>query len=84
VKIGAVRVIVTSPGRNYVTVKVETDEGICGRGDATLAGRELAAGELAGGELAVAAYLSEHVAAPIGRWDNLELVSQKGVRDRRW
>jgi L-alanine-DL-glutamate epimerase-like enolase superfamily enzyme len=74
VKIGAVRVIVTSPERNYVTVKVETDEGICGRGDATLAG----------GELAVAAYLSEHVAAPIGRWDNLELVSQKGVRDRRW
>jgi mannonate dehydratase len=79
VKIGAVRVIVSSPGRNYVTGKIETDDGICGGGDATLAGRGLA-----GGELAVAAYLSEHVAAPIGRWDNMELVSQKGVRDRRW
>jgi len=53
-----IRVIVTSPGRNYVTVKVVTDGGITGVGDATLNGRELA----------VAAYLTEHVIpALIGR-----------------
>lgn len=41
-KIKNVKVIVTNPGRNYVTVKIETDEGIYGVGDATLNGRELA------------------------------------------
>ncbi|GAB2742620.1 D-galactonate dehydratase family protein [Salinifilum aidingensis] len=46
-----VRVIATCPGRNFVTVKVVTDEGLTGVGDATLNGRELA----------VAAYLAEHV-----------------------
>jgi mannonate dehydratase len=51
-KITEVRVIVTCPGRNFVTVKVLTDEGVTGVGDATLNGRELA----------VASYLSEHVA----------------------
>lgn len=45
------RVIVTSPGRNFVTLKIETDDGVYGIGDATLNGRELA----------VAAYLTEHV-----------------------
>ncbi len=45
------RVIVTSPGRNFVTLKIETDEGVYGLGDATLNGRELA----------VASYLSDHV-----------------------
>ena len=45
------RVIVCSPGRNFVTLKVTTEDGIYGLGDATLNGRELA----------VAAYLSEHV-----------------------
>ena len=50
-KIIAARVIVTSPGRNFVTLKIETDEGLHGIGDATLNGRELA----------VAAYLTEHV-----------------------
>jgi len=44
-------VIVTSPNRNFVTLKVTTDDGLTGLGDATLNGRELA----------VAAYLSEHV-----------------------
>lgn len=43
--------IVTSPGRNYVTVKVTTREGLVGHGDATLNGRELA----------VAAALREHL-----------------------
>ncbi|SPJ34258.1 D-mannonate dehydratase ManD [Kushneria phyllosphaerae] len=57
-KIVDARVIVTCPGRNLVTLKIETDEGIYGIGDATLNGRELA----------VVAYLEEHVApALIGR-----------------
>src|SRR5574337_345139 len=57
-KIIAARVIVCSPGRNFVTLKIETDDGISGIGDATLNGRELA----------VAAYLVGHVIpALIGR-----------------
>jgi len=51
-KIVSARVIVTCPGRNFVTLKIECDDGTTGIGDATLNGRELA----------VAAYLSEHVA----------------------
>ena len=43
--------IVTCPGRNFVTLKIVTDEGVYGIGDATLNGRELA----------VSAYLEEHV-----------------------
>src|SRR5690349_17457628 len=50
-KITSARVIVTCPGRNFVTLKIETDEGLTGIGDATLNGRELA----------VATYLTEHV-----------------------
>ena len=49
--IADVRVIVTSPGRNFVTLKIVTADGVTGVGDATLNGRELA----------VAAYLTEHV-----------------------
>ena len=45
------RVVVTCPGRNFVTLKSVTDEGVTGVGDATLNGRELA----------VEAYLREHV-----------------------
>ena len=57
-KITAGRVIVCSPGRNFVTLRIETDEGIDGLGDATLNGRELA----------VATYLTEHIIpALIGR-----------------
>jgi len=44
-------VIITSPDRNFVTLKLTTDEGITGLGDATLNGRELA----------VVAYLRDHV-----------------------
>ena len=50
-KITEARVIVTCPGRNFVTLKVETDAGIYGLGDATLNGRELA----------VVSYLQDHV-----------------------
>jgi mannonate dehydratase len=52
-KISHVDVLVTSPGRNFVTVKITTDDGVVGYGDATLNGRELA----------VASYLRDHVAA---------------------
>mgnify|MGYP006351672721 FL=1 len=41
-KITGARVIVCSPGRNFVTLKIETDQGLTGIGDATLNGRELA------------------------------------------
>ena len=50
-KILSARVILTCPGRNFVTLKIETDAGIYGVGDATLNGRELA----------VRAYLEDHV-----------------------
>jgi len=50
-KIVSAKVIVCSPGRNFVTLKIETDEGLSGIGDATLNGREQA----------VVAYLQEHV-----------------------
>jgi mannonate dehydratase len=50
-KITAAKVIVCCPGRNFVTLRIETDEGLTGLGDATLNGRELA----------VASYLSDHV-----------------------
>ena len=50
-RIVSARVIVTCPGRNFVTLKIETSDGLTGLGDATLNGRELA----------VAAYLEDHV-----------------------
>jgi L-alanine-DL-glutamate epimerase-like enolase superfamily enzyme len=50
-KITNARLIICSPDRNFVTLKIETDAGIYGLGDATLNGRELA----------VAVYLTEHV-----------------------
>ncbi len=45
------KVIVCSPGRNFVTLKITTEDGLYGLGDATLNGRELA----------VASYLTDHV-----------------------
>jgi len=50
-RITAAKVIVCSPGRNFVTLKIETASGLSGIGDATVNGREMA----------VAAYLQEHV-----------------------
>ena len=41
-KIEKVDVIVTSPGRNFVTLKLTTSGGVIGLGDATLNGRETA------------------------------------------
>jgi mannonate dehydratase len=51
VRISEARVIVTCPGRNFVTLKIVTDDGLEGIGDATLNGRELA----------VVSYLNDHV-----------------------
>ena len=51
-KITSADVIVTSPDRNFVTLKITTDDGVTGLGDATLNGRELA----------VVSYLADHVA----------------------
>jgi mannonate dehydratase len=45
------KVIVCCPGRNFVTLKLVTEDGVYGLGDATLNGRELA----------VASYLSDHL-----------------------
>ena len=42
VKIVEADVIVTCPGRNFVLLKLTTDDGLVGYGDATLNGRELA------------------------------------------
>jgi|ETNmetMinimDraft_15_1059895.scaffolds.fasta_scaffold03031_5 L-alanine-DL-glutamate epimerase-like enolase superfamily enzyme len=50
-KISAARVIVSCPGRNFVTLRIVTDDGFDGIGDATLNGRELA----------VASCLEDHV-----------------------
>src|SRR5687768_8656415 len=45
------QVIVCCPGRNFVTLRLVTEDGVHGLGDATLNGRELA----------VASYLTDHV-----------------------
>jgi mannonate dehydratase len=50
--ITSAEVFVTSPGRNFVTLKVTTSDGVTGLGDATLNGRELS----------VVSYLRDHVA----------------------
>lgn len=50
-KIIAADVFVTCPGRNFVTLKITTESGLCGLGDATLNGRELS----------VASYLKDHL-----------------------
>jgi mannonate dehydratase len=50
-KITDAKVVISSPGRNFVTLKITTEDGISGLGDATLNGRELA----------VASYLADHL-----------------------
>ncbi len=50
-KITDAKVFVTSPGRNFVTLKIYTDQGVYGLGDGTVNGRELA----------VVSYLEDHV-----------------------
>ncbi len=50
-KITDAKVVISCPGRNFVTLKIITDQGLYGIGDATVNGRELA----------VASFLEEHV-----------------------
>src|SRR3989442_15721825 len=50
-KISDAKVFVSCPGRNFVTLKIYTDEGVYGLGDGTLNGRELA----------VVSYLKDHI-----------------------
>jgi len=56
-KIQDATVFVSCPDRNFVTLKIITDEGVYGLGDATLNGRELA----------VKAYLEDLIPCLIGR-----------------
>lgn len=67
---------VTSPGRNFVTVKITTDDGVVGLGDGTLNGRELA----------VVSYLRDHVAPTlIGRDESqIESIWQYLYRSPYW
>lgn len=71
-----VDVTITSPGRNFVTLKITTSDGITGLGDATLNGRELA----------VASYLADHVASTlVGRdEDRIEDTWQYLYRGPYW
>ena len=75
-KIIAARVIVTCPGRNFVTLKIETDQGVYGVGDATLNGRELS----------VVSYLQDHVApCLVGRYPRqIEDIWQYLYRGAYW
>ena len=75
-KITDARLIICSPDRNFVTLKIYTDEDIYGLGDATLNGRELA----------VASYLTEHVLpCLIGRDPfNIEDIWQYLYRGAYW
>jgi len=52
-RIAHAEVVVTSPGRNFATLRLVTSDGVTGLGDATLNGRELA----------VVSYLRDHVLA---------------------
>ena len=70
-KITDAKVFVCCPGRNFVTLKVCTDQGIYGLGDATLNGRELS----------VASYLQDHDAIPFRPkiFGNISTVAPTGV-----
>ena len=75
-KIIDVKTIVTCPGRNFVVLKIVTDDGLHGCGDATLNGRELA----------VAKALEEHITPLlIGRdADRIEDIWQYLFRGTYW
>ena len=75
-RIERAEVIVTSPGRNFVTLKLTTSDGVVGLGDGTLNGRELA----------VASYLRDHIAPLLeGREaDNIEDTWQYLYRGPYW
>jgi mannonate dehydratase len=77
-RIRTARVIVCSPGRNFVTLKIETESGVYGLGDATLNGREVA----------VASYLTDHVipnliGRDVGRIEDIWQFLYRGAYWRR-
>ncbi|MEA5453809.1 D-mannonate dehydratase ManD [Sinomonas sp. JGH33] len=74
--IKTVSVNITSPGRNFVTLKIVTSDGLVGWGDATLNGRELS----------VASYLRDHLASTlVGRdEDRIEDTWQYLYRGAYW
>ena len=72
------RVIVCSPGRNFVTLVVETRGGVVGYGDATLNGRELS----------VVSYLEDHlcpllIGRDAGRIEDIWQLLYRGAYWRR-
>jgi mannonate dehydratase len=75
-RIESAETVVTSPGRNFVTLRVVTADGVTGLGDATLNGRELA----------VASYLRDHVAPLLEGRDarNIEDTWQYLYRGAYW
>ena len=75
-RIESAETVVTSPGRNFVTLRLVTADGITGLGDATLNGRELA----------VASYLRDHVAPLLNGRDarNIEDTWQYLYRGAYW
>lgn len=75
-KIVDAKVFVCSPGRNFVTLKITTEDGITGLGDATLNGRELS----------VVSYLEDHlIPCLIGRdARNIEDIWQYFYRGAYW
>src|SRR5690606_21988547 len=75
-RIETAETVVTSPGRNFVTLRLVTSDGVTGLGDATLNGRELA----------VAAYLRDHVAPTLEGRDarNIEDTWQYLYRGAYW
>ena len=78
-KIVDAKVIVCSPGRNFVTLKLIGEDGIYGLGDATLNGRELA----------VASYLTDHVVPlligrDVRRIEDIWQYLYKGAYWRSW
>jgi mannonate dehydratase len=75
-KITSAEVVVTSPDRNFVTLRLTTDDGLVGLGDATLNGRELA----------VVAYLKDHVVPLLGGRDahRIEDIWQFLYRSAYW
>src|SRR5215475_12897513 len=77
-RIASADVIVTSPSRNFVTLKITTSDGVTGLGDATLNGRELA----------VASYLQDHlvpllIGRDAGRIEDMWQYLYKGAYWRR-
>ncbi len=75
-RIAKAEVFVHSPGRNFVTLRITTEGGLVGHGDATVNGRELA----------VASYLRDHLAPMlIGRdANNIEDTWQYFYRGSYW